>query len=187
MIDWSSFRPEKGCLLLSEPTLADPNFARTVVLLVAHNEEGSVGFVLNRSLELGLSDFSESFSGIEEKVYEGGPVELETLHYLHDLGEQIPGAERVMEGLYWGGDFELMMQVQRRGEGKVHSRYFLGYSGWAPGQLEAEMEEKTWLTIRVEASLIWDTPATRLWETCIRRLGGEAARLAGYPMDPRWN
>ena len=98
MIDWSSFKPHAGCLLLSEPTMADPNFARTVVLITAHNKEGSVGFVLNRPMQIEMKDISEEFANPRLKIYEGGPVELDTLHYVHRLGPGIPGATEISEG-----------------------------------------------------------------------------------------
>lgn len=186
MIDWSNFKPAAGTLLLSEPTLADPNFARTVVYLTAHDDEGSVGFVLNRPLEIGMADLGEGFKGMNFPLFEGGPVELDTLHYVHRLGPGIPGVTELADEVFWGGDFEIIKKGLPDCR-KEDIRFFLGYSGWAPGQLEAEMEEHAWLVAPALSEDIFLTDPDKLWEKCIRGMGGEIAKLAGYPMDPRWN
>lgn len=186
MIDWSRHKPEAGRLLLSEPTLADPNFARTVVLLTAHNEEGSVGFVLNRPLQINMSDLGHGFDSIKLPLYEGGPVELDTLHYVHRLGPGIPGATEIGNEVYWGGDFEIVKKALKSYTSET-IRFFLGYSGWAAGQLEDEIAQHAWLVAPALEEDIFLTPPDKLWEKCIKGLGGEEAGLAGYPMDPRWN
>jgi len=186
MIDWSTFKPKAGCLLLSEPTLADPNFARTVVLLVAHSEEGSVGFVLNRPLELKVKDLGDGFKNSELPVFEGGPVELDTLHYVHRLGPGYVGATEVAHSIYWGGDFELIKKDM--GDFKsAEIRFFLGYSGWGPGQLDSELKEHAWLVAPALEEDVFELPAEQLWEKAMRGLGKDAADLTKYPMDPRWN
>ncbi len=186
MIDWNAFKPTVGCLLLSEPTLADPNFARTVIYLVAHGEEGSVGFVLNRPLDLQLKDLGDDFSKSVLPVYEGGPVELNTLHYIHRLGPGYTGATAMSESTYWGGDFEII----KTRLAEYHSndiRFFLGYSGWGPGQLEQEMKEHAWLIAPALEEDLFELNPSELWEKCMMGLGGEAAELVKYPIDPRWN
>ncbi len=186
MIDWSSFKPKAGSLLLSEPTLADSNFARTVVLLVAHNEEGSVGFVLNRPLQLKVQDLGEAFSPCELPVFEGGPVEIDTLHYIHRLGPGYIGASEVANSIFWGGDFDLI-KLGMPGYKTEEIRFFLGYSGWGPGQLEREMEEHAWLVAPALEEDVFELPAEVLWEKAMRGLGKDAAALTKYPLDPRWN
>src|SRR5690606_42033892 len=107
MIDWSKFKPKAGSLLIAEPTLPDGNFSRTVVFLVSHDEEGSVGFVLNRPMAVQLADLGEEYAtGSAFQLHEGGPVQLDTLHYVHRLGQGISGAVEIADGIFWGGDFE---------------------------------------------------------------------------------
>lgn len=188
MIDWTRFKPEKGTLLLSEPTLPDGNFSRTVVLLVAHDEEGSLGFVLNRPLQLKLADLGEDFSFGDFPLYEGGPVQLETLHYIHRLGQGISGAVEIAEGIYWGGDFEQIREtVSVHDSASKDLRFFLGYSGWSGGQLQQEMTDRTWIVAPALEEEVFETESSGLWEKSLKAMGGEIARLVDYPMDPRWN
>lgn len=185
MIDWSQFKPEKGKFLLSEPTLFDPNFARTVCLLVEHNTKGSLGFVLNRPLSLKVSDLDESLSQLEFPLYEGGPVQLDTLHYVHSFPE-ITGAEKVFEGVFWGGELESLL-LRSHELNNQNCRFFLGYSGWGTGQLDMEVEAKTWIINRASKKQLFTENIESLWEDILRSEGGDIAKLANYPRDPSWN
>ncbi len=182
---WSDFKPEAGKFLLSEPTMADPNFARTVVLLVEHGEEGSVGFVMNRPLEIQLSDVSEDFVGLDFPLFEGGPVQLETLHYVHRI-KNMPGAQELCPGVFWGGDFEFLKTLL---PSTLSSdiRFYLGYSGWGPDQLKAEQETRAWLSAAASPEMVFDGDPETLWERIVREQGGDVAGLANYPRDPSWN
>ena len=100
--------PEPGILLIADPFLKDPNFLRTVVLLCDHKDEGSFGFVLNKQIEQTLDELLENFEGFELPVYYGGPVNMDTVHFLHQYPEQIPDSQEVMKGVYWGGNFEVL-------------------------------------------------------------------------------
>lgn len=186
MIDWADFKPGVGKLLLSEPTLPDPNFARTVILLVAaETPEGSLGFVLNRRMEIRLSDLGGDFTELGHYLYEGGPVEHDTLHVVHRC-QNVPGAVEISPGVYWGGNFPgILDRVKASNEHEF--RFFLGYSGWSAGQLERELEEKTWLVTESTAEDIFFPDPETLWKNRVRALGGEMATLADYPMDPSWN
>src|SRR6187402_72073 len=97
--------PEKGRLLISEPFLQDPNFDRTVVLLCEHNEEGSFGFVLNKPAIVKVSDVMDELKNFEHLIYIGGPVQQDSLHFIHRNKESEKGTE-VREGIFWGGNFE---------------------------------------------------------------------------------
>ena len=101
-----TFIPRKGNILLSDPFLADPNFARTVVLLCDHNEEGSFGFVLNKPSEYTLDMVVSEMESHENSIFIGGPVQKNTLHFLHTLGERLTGAEKITDEVFWSGDFE---------------------------------------------------------------------------------
>src|SRR5437660_2389711 len=101
-------QPAGGKLLISEPFMFDPNFKRSVVYLTEHNEEGSVGFVLNQKTELLICDIIEDLEDCHFPVYIGGPVGNDSLHYLHALGDSIEGSVHIRDGIYWGGNFEVM-------------------------------------------------------------------------------
>lgn len=186
MIDWTSYKPAAGRLLLSEPTLPDPNFARTVVLLTEHNEIGSLGFVLNRPVNIHLHDLGEDFLGSQLPLYEGGPVELNTLHFIHRLGKDIEGTIEIADSIFWGGNIEqIKVNLSKLSENEI--RFFIGYSGWGAGQLEMEMKQHTWLVAPAVSTDIFEVAPDQLWEKCIRGLGGKAAELSNYPIDPRMN
>lgn len=184
----SEITPGPGVLLIAPPVLSDPNFRRAVVLLCEHGEAGSFGLILNRLLTLRLGDALESLSGRTEPLYLGGPVQPSTLHFLHRHGDAVAGAVPVFNGVYWGGDFE-DVQGLVRAEGTVASglRFFLGYAGWIPGQLEAEIEAGGWILSRADAAFVFPDDPEKLWSAVLRSLGGEYALLANFPDDPRMN
>ncbi len=100
--------PQKGRILLSEPHLPDPNFERSIVLLCEHNEEGSLGFIINKPASSNLSDLLGDAVSFDFPVFIGGPVEQNTLHFVHKHGE-LAGATEVCDGVFWGGDFEKLI------------------------------------------------------------------------------
>jgi putative transcriptional regulator len=180
--------PAKGRLLISEPYLGDPNFERTIILLCEHNTEGSFGFVLNRPAEPMVGDVVEDLRKINAPVYIGGPVQQDTLHYVHrigDLAEAIP----VGEGIFWGGNFEQL--VSWIDLGKVTTpdiRFFLGYSGWSPGQLDEEMGAQSWIVSNnLSRDSLFDMPSAAMWQEVLRQLGGRFRMYSNYPADPRLN
>jgi putative transcriptional regulator len=177
-----------GVLLISDPFLKDPNFMRTVVLLCEHNEEGSFGFVINRTYNKNIGDLVIGFEEINEPVYYGGPVQLDSLHFIHQLPAMIPGAKKVTEGIYWGGDFEILSDLIKKGEldfSKI--RFFIGYSGWSDGQLNNELTEKSWLTVKANRKLVFHADTNAIWKEALETMGGEFKQLVNYPIDPQLN
>ena len=180
--------PQKGSLLISEPFLPDPNFERTVVLLCEHNEDGSFGFVLNKPSQVSVSEIMDELEGVDSTVYVGGPVEQNTLHFIHRSAE-LEGGTPVGVGIYWGGNFEQLSVMAA--EGLVNPddfRFFAGYSGWSEGQLEDEIKENSWIvTPPPDTSLIFDSPVNSLWKSVLKQLGGRFNVYSNYPTDPRLN
>lgn len=177
-----------GVLLLANPMMPDPNFKRTVVLIVEHGPQGSLGFVLTRPAGYNLSDVTDSFGPIDVPVYYGGPVELNTLHALHSLGPSVPGSLEVAPGIYWGGNVaEVLAKVVSEEPPESQYRFFLGYSGWSGGQLEGETEEKSWIITPAKGETLWPTQPEDLWRETLRSLGNEYAIVANFPEDPRLN
>lgn len=181
--------PEKGDLLISEPFLPDPNFQRTVVLICEHGEDGSFGFVLNKPSLLKGSDVLDEAAYFEDYLYLGGPVQQDTLHFIH---RQIPGLEGgavIAEDLQWGGNFEQLLLLMEAGKlDPKDLKFFLGYSGWSEGQLEEELAQNTWIIYKsATAADIFDTQPDVLWRECLKKMGGKYKILSNYPTDPRLN
>ncbi len=180
--------PAPGILLISDPFLKDPNFIRTVVLLCEHQVEGSFGFVLNKHFNKELGDLITQAKGVRFPIYDGGPVQKDTLHFLHQCPDKIPGGIEVIDGIYWGGDFEEVLSLLKEKElTKNEIRFFLGYSGWTEGQLSAELEEKSWITRKASKPLVFTLNTPQLWKAALRDLGGEYSQMINYPIDPQLN
>lgn len=184
----SNEKPEKGSLLISEPYLPDPNFERTVVYLCEHNEEGSFGFVLNKLSEVPLEDLLEEINNYTETVLIGGPVEQNTLHFLH-RADYLDGGIEVKNGVIWGGDFEMLTSMINTGSFKKEDfRFFVGYSGWGAGQLDKELEQESWIIAKnATPELIFDTDVKNLWREVLKKMGGRFNLYSNYPIDPRLN
>ena len=180
--------PEKGRLLISEPFLPDPNFERTVVLLCEHNEEGSFGFVLNKPSILRVKEVLEDVLSIDSIVYVGGPVQQDTLHFIH-RNTTVDNAVEIAPNVYWGGDFEtLVTKVDTSQIPGDDIRFFLGYSGWGPGQLDAELEQDSWIVCNfINEQLLFDTEPQVMWRKALESMGGRFSVYSNYPTDPRLN
>lgn len=177
--------PAAGRLLVSEPFLEDPNFHRTVIQLVEHNENGSLGFVLNHVTVLNVRDLFEDFD-CSQPVYLGGPVGRNTFHYLHTL-DSLEGATEILPGLYWGGDFEMLKFMYQEGLMPADQiRFFAGYSGWGEAQLVAEMDAQSWIVAPGEVHYVFDNDK-ELWKHVLSGLGGEFRWLSNAPEDVRLN
>lgn len=155
-------------LLLSMPQLLDENFCRAVVLLCTHSDKGAFGLIVNRPLVTTERDL---------EVWVGGPVEPERSWILvgGDEYKDLPGT-RVAEGLSLSTSPALLQRLLKPNP-PANARLIVGYAGWGPGQLEAELNASAWLIGDVDRELIFDTPADRMWETAIRRLGADPAAL----------
>ncbi|MEO8582691.1 MAG: YqgE/AlgH family protein, partial [Flavitalea sp.] len=133
--------PAPGILLIAEPFLKDPNFSRTVVFICDHHAQGSFGFVLNKKYGHNLGELMNNVNDVIIPLFYGGPVQMDTIHFLHRHPDKIPGSNEILNGIYWGGDFELAIQLIRSGEIDGNDiRFFIGYSGWAEGQLSEELK-----------------------------------------------
>jgi len=184
----NKLKPEKGRLLISEPFLPDPNFERTVVLLCEHNEEGSFGFVINKPSILKIAEVMEEAQSLDDIVFVGGPVQQDTLHFLH-RNTTITNAVKIQDDIYWGGDFQsLISQLNTSIIKPTDIRFYLGYSGWGQGQLEAELQEDSWIVCDfVDDALLFDTEPTAIWKKALDNMGGRFSVYSNYPVDPRLN
>jgi len=176
-----------GNLLVAEPFLGDSNFERSVVLVCEHSEAGTFGLVMNQQTNLHLSDVIEDVYA-DVPLFVGGPVQQNTLHFIHRRPDLIDNSIRIMEGLYWSGDFDEIKRAVNLGTlTDRDARFFVGYSGWSEGQLEDELEQKAWIVTRTDADFLFDTPSDQFWRGVLKRMGGEYKAIANYPVDPRLN
>lgn len=180
--------PGPGILLIADPFLKDPNFLRTVVFLCEHQSEGSFGFVLNRRYEQTLGDLIPELEGSAIPVHYGGPVQPDTIHFLHQYPEEIPGGQEVLKGVYWGGDFDAVVNLLKNADvDATKIRFYIGYSGWSEGQLDGELKEKTWLTATATRRLIFHSKYDEVWKDSLRHLGGDYEIMVNFPIDPQLN
>ena len=180
--------PAKGKLLIAEPYTGDPNFERTVTLLCEHNEQGTFGLTLNQPTQLTLTEVFEEEIYVSLPVYLGGPVQQNTLHFIHRLGNLVEDTIQIAENLYWSGDFEQVKSLLNIGSiTEKDILFFIGYAGWSEGQLAAEMELNTWIVADADPDFIFTTPPAEFWRGILLRMGGKHKATANYPKDPRLN
>ncbi|MBA2329886.1 MAG: YqgE/AlgH family protein [Bacteroidota bacterium] len=180
--------PAAGVLLIADPFLKDPNFLRTVVFLTEHKEEGTIGFVINRQYENTLDELLPEIEGHKLPVYYGGPVQMNTIHFLHRYPDEIQGGIEVMKGVYWGGDFDSVVDLINSSKADPNKlRFFIGYSGWSAGQLNIEMNEKTWITANATRNIIFHENAEEIWKDSLKLLGGDYEMMINFPIDPQLN
>lgn len=180
--------PGKGKILISEPFLPDTFFNRTIVYLVDHNDEGSVGFILNKKLDIKVCDAISGFEGWEENLSMGGPVAPDTLHYLHSMGDLIPKSVWVDDNIFWGGDIDFVRDMIKKGQlNNSQIRFFLGYSGWSAGQLEKELRENSWVIARVSEDIVLNNQINAGWKKVLRGLKNKYRVWADFPDSPDMN
>ncbi|MBL0014117.1 MAG: YqgE/AlgH family protein [Flavobacterium sp.] len=180
---------KKGQLLIAEPSIiGDLSFNRSVILLADHNQEGSVGFIINKPLKYTINDLVPDVEA-NFKIYNGGPVEQDNLYFIHNIPELIPNSVEISSGIFWGGDFELTKNLINNGEIKKDNiRFFLGYTGWEAQQLENEMRSNSWiLTENLYKNKIIGKSTTDFWKEKILELGGEYIIWSNAPENPLLN
>ena len=177
----------RGQLLIAGATLPDPNFARTVVLVCEHSEEGALGLVLNRAGELSVAQSAPELApliGDDAMIDEGGPVQPDALLVLAEFEDPVDAAIPVLGPVGLMGDgshIEDLIGATRR------ARAFAGYAGWGPGQLDAELARNDWFVAPAGIDDIFDPDADELWQRVLSRKGGHFAVVARMPIDPSVN
>lgn len=180
-------KPKKGQYLIAEPFLGDPSFERSVILITNHDDDGTVGFVLNRPLDLRMEQVLDAFPDYSRPLYYGGPVQQNNLYYLHNKGDLITNSVQISKDLYWNGSISAVKEMLSSGLMKEDDiKFFLGYSGWGKNQLDSEFKENSWRLVRSEVNPITSDPAT-LWKQMLLDLGGDYKLWANSPSDPILN
>lgn len=179
---------QKGNLLIAEPSiLTDRSFNRAIILITEHNEEGSVGFILNKPTKYVLKDLINEID-CDFKVYNGGPVEKDNLYFIHSLPHLIPDSVEISKGLFWGGNYDAVKAYIEQGLIKKDEiRFFLGYSGWTHDQLVVEIKEKTWALLENTYKNIFSINNAKGWKEKLLEMGGNYRLWANSPEDPFLN
>lgn len=174
-----------GHVLIAMPSLSDPNFSKTVTLLCEHNEYGALGVTINRPLDMALAEVLEQYGLATEDelvagqpVFLGGPVQPERGFVLHDAGHEFDATLQVDDRIAVTASRDVLESLAA-GTGPPRALVALGYAGWAPGQLEHELAENTWLHVRCEPGILFEVPASRRWTEAARALGVDIRLLGG--------
>ncbi len=185
----ATIEPTQGKVLISNPFLSDFFFYRSVVLLVDHSEDGSFGLIINKPLEFTLKDFTSQFEDAEKNVFLGGPVKTDGLFYLHTLGDVLSNSQLIFDGLWYGGNTETLNDlINIRGQEIWQQvRFYLGYSGWVTGQLDQEVENKSWVISNIDTEEIMGDHSKDLWQKKVRSLGKSFDPWLKLPADPTYN
>ena len=184
----NSLLPQKGRILISEPFLMDNYFKRSIVLLTEHSEEGTVGFVMNKPINMKVNEIMSEFPEVDAIVSLGGPVQTNTIHYIHTLGDIIPNSMKVIENIYWGGEFDVIKRLLESGSlNQENIRFFLGYSGWQSNQLEDELSENAWVVADIRPEEIMAPMNKYFWNKTLNRLGKKYQMWANFPENPQMN
>jgi len=189
VMDVKDVEVSKGAFLVASPHLRDPNFCQTVVLLCEHGPGGSLGLVVNRRTEHHVMEILPNTTGLHEKtglVYSGGPVQKDNLLILHRVSGNIPEAQPIFDGVCLGGDLVALEQFSTQDDGDL-VRIFMGYAGWAAGQLQAELMTGSWLVLPADLKLVFARDPAQVWPFILRSLGGTMSFYATMPPDPSLN
>ncbi|WP_445148620.1 YqgE/AlgH family protein [Baekduia sp. Peel2402] len=176
-----------GQLLIASPTMSDPNFARTVVAIANHDDDGALGIVLNRPSDTEVAEAVpelESVVGTDEVVFVGGPVQPASIVVLAEFENPDEAAFLVVEGIGLVSD---RTGLDRLDTATARRRIYAGYTGWGPGQLESELEREDWIVEPALPEDVFDDDPLDLWTRVLERKGGQFRLIARMPIDPTVN
>jgi putative transcriptional regulator len=179
----------EGCVLLSDPFTQDPYFSRSAILLCRHNKKETFGFVLTNYIEIDLHKLAENMPEIITKISFGGPVEKDNLFYIHTFGKEIEGAEKIMDTLYFGGDYEMLFELIKAEPKRINEvRFFIGYAGWDFEQLNNEMKDHSWIAVtNISEKEILSTSSDHFWKDCMTKQGSKFEMISNFPLNPNEN
>jgi len=184
----NKLKPKKGRLLIAEPFMEDPYFKRSVVLLTEYNTDGTFGFMLNKPLEMRINDIMKDFPPFDAPVFMGGPVQPDSLFYVHTQGKFIEGSMKINDSLYWSGNFDQLKQLIKDQQIFPNEiKFFIGYSGWDYEQLSEEIKDESWIISDINSNNIEELNDEDLWQSTLQRMGAEFSLLSNFPEDPSLN
>jgi putative transcriptional regulator len=178
----------KGSILISEPYLGDPNFERTVIVVVEDSEEGTVGFIMNKPSVMTVDSVITNLDSFTQEVFVGGPVAQDSLHFIYKGEPVVEDSVELGTELYWGGNFEHFLELARlKVLNPLNFRFFLGYSGWAQGQLKTEISENSWILGNTKIEEVFEMEYDKMWQSILKNMGGKYKMYSNFPTDPRLN
>jgi putative transcriptional regulator len=180
-------KPKQGIILISEPVLSDYYFKQSIVLLAEHNDEGTFGVIINKPMEARVSEVLKDFPDFNMPVYLGGPVKTDSIFFIHRKSD-VERSLQIMQGLYWGGDIDVIREMMIQGTiAEDDIRFYIGYSGWNPNQLDREIREKSWVLSHTSIAEVINRHPERLWSDHLKNMGKDYAIWANFPSDPSLN
>ena len=189
LLNMSNLNLKKGLLLIAEPSIiGNMSFNRSIILIADHNSKGSIGFILNKPLDLTLQDLFPEIE-INFELHKGGPVEQDNLYYIHKTPALIPNSIEISDGLYWGGNFQKVIELIKNNKlNPFDIRFFLGYSGWGNNQLNYELRSNTWiLSKNIYNNQIIEKVNNSFWKEQMLELGGDYTIWSNAPENPSYN
>ncbi len=190
-INLPTSHPQPGVLLVAEPFLREDHFNHAVITLVEYaRRKSAMGLVLNKPTGYTLGEAIDGINDdVDTPIYCGGPVACDRLFYLHSLGNELPNSRKLSDDLFIGGDFDSVKAYVNMGlptEGLI--RFFVGYSGWDPGQLEEEIRTHVWAVApRPANSEILREDGDSFWYHIVRTMGTPYRNWLYHPLNPQFN
>jgi putative transcriptional regulator len=167
----SNHNIKAGSLLISAPSLEDPYFDKVVIYITEHNEQGALGFVMNQVFERTFNELTEFQTSKPFPLHEGGPVERDSLYFVHRVPSSIQEGRPIADGVYMSGNFKQAVDyLNTANDAESNLRLFIGYSGWDANQLEEEIKEGSWLPVEASVTTIFETAEGSLWEVLQQRV-----------------
>jgi len=188
-VEPTGIKANAGKIIISAPFMNDYFFGRSIVLLLEHNDEGSMGFIINKKTELSVSDMIDGFSDIEIPIYIGGPVQTDSIFFIHSRPDLIDDSIHIYGKMYWGGNFRQLRTFITEGLIQTNEiRFLLGYSGWEAQQLDDELKAETWIVAnKLSFDTIMNTNAEELWKNTVKSFGNRYSHWFNFPKDPNNN
>ena len=180
---------QSGKVLLAEPYMLDPHFKRAAVLLCDHHEEGSIGLIMNKPVNnMKVDQVIDDFPEFDVPMFYGGPVQTDTLHYVHNVGDLLEESIKIIDGVWWGGNFEkLKFLIASSLILPQNIRFFMGYSGWGEDQLADELTFGSWVVTDMDPNYLFKIKPENLWKQAMQNKGDHYTVIAQMPEDMNWN
>lgn len=182
------FKSLKNQVIIADPYLLGPVFERSVVYLADHNEDGAMGFIINSPTGFTVQQAVRQLKGCNLPLYYGGPVDETLLFYVHNLGDMLPQSVHIKDDLYWGGEFSALEKLHNNNIlNNNNIKFFIGYSGWSPKQLENEIKKKSWIINDLKPDFLFKPQKKDLWKKTLELCGNDKAFLGNFAHNPSLN
>ena len=190
-IEMSQRAPHAGALLIAEPFLREEYFCHAVICIIEYDaDKSTMGIVMNKPTGYTLNTLINQVSDhVDIPVYCGGPLSCDRLYFIHTLGNMIPDAQKISDGLYIGGDFDTTVRYLNMGLiSPSNIRFFLGYSGWDPGQLNDEIKQHVWaVSLPSHNEDLFNDDGDKYWHQHVKAMGDEYKGWKYHPENPLLN